>query len=151
MTMKLKHAIQHSASLKLLLGMLMAISVFSAAANAQPTFAGKFTLLHEVHWGQAVLPAGQYFIRMDSMSPSASISSAKGDTIALIVSVALADNERGGTYLIVTKQGDKRTVRSLNIPEAGKMVIFAPLSRSEREAIARAGQLDTVTVASARK
>ena len=149
--MKINHATQHSTSLKLLLGMLMAICAFSAAANAEPLFVGKFTLPYEVHWGQAVLPAGQYFIRMDSSSSSATVRSVKGDRTAFMVPPIVADNERGGTYLTITAQGDKRTVRSLNMPEVGKMAIFAPLTKSEREAIAKAGQLDTVSVVAAKK
>jgi hypothetical protein len=37
---------------------LIATCVFTTAANALPIFAGKFTVHYEVHWGQAVLPAG---------------------------------------------------------------------------------------------
>ena len=55
--MKINH-VTNPASLGLLLGVLIATFVFTAAANAQPSFAGKFTLPYEVRWGQAVLPAG---------------------------------------------------------------------------------------------
>lgn len=144
--MKIKQAIQHSTSLKLLLGTLMAICVFSAAANAQPSFIGKFTLPYEVRWGQAVLPAGNYFIRIDSMAAPATISSEGGGRTAFVKPPVLADSERGGTYLTVTAQGTERRVRSLNLPEIGKSLIFTPLSKSEREAVAKAGQLDTLSV-----
>jgi hypothetical protein len=149
--MKIKSTIQHSTSLKLLLSMLMAICMFSAAANAQPRFVGKFTLPYEVRWGQAVLPAGNYFIRIESMAAPARIISEGGGRTVFMKPPILADSERGGTYLIVTAQGNERRVRSLNLPEIGKSVIFTPLSKSERETVAKAGQLDTVSVITAKK
>jgi hypothetical protein len=137
--MKIKQAIQHSTSLKLLLSMLMAICMFSAAANAQPRFVGKFTLPYEVRWGQAVLPAGNYFIRIESTAAPATISSQGGGRTVFMKPPILADSERGGTYLTVTSQGNQRRIRSLNLPEI------------EREAVAIAGQLDKLSVVTAKK
>lgn len=138
-------------SLKLLLGVLITTCVFTAAANAQPSFAGKFTLPHEVRWGQAVLPAGEYFIRMDSTAAPAMISSASGSMAVYTESPISADNERGGTYLTIMTQGNERRVRSLNLPQLGKLVVFAPLTKSEREELTKAGQINTVPVLTAKK
>jgi hypothetical protein len=150
-TMKIVRSIQHPALLKLLLGVLIASCVFSAAANAQPRFEGKFTLSHEVRWGQAVLPAGEYSIRMDSMAANPVISSASGSRTVYAPVPTLADNEKGGMYLTITLQGNERRVRSLNLPELGKSVIFAPLTKTEREVLAKAGQITTVPVVTAQK
>jgi hypothetical protein len=145
--MKTMHATHLGTSLKLFLGILIASCVFSAAANAAPTFVGKFTLPHEVRWGQAVLPPGDYSIRMDSTAAPAKITSASGSMVVFTQSPMLADNEKGGTYLTITNH----RVRSLNIPDLGKTVIFAPLSRSEREALAKAGQIEVLPVIVAKK
>jgi hypothetical protein len=149
--MKTMHATHLGTSWKLFLGILIASCVFSAAANAEPSFVGKFTLPYEVHWGLAVLPPGDYSIRMDSTKAPAMISSVSGSMRVYTESPTTADNERGGTYLTITTQGNEHKVRSLNIPELGKTVIFAPLSRSEREAFAKAGQIEAVPVIVARK
>jgi hypothetical protein len=39
----------------------------------------------------------------------------------------------------------------LNLPELGKVIVFAPLTKSEREAYAKAGHINTVTVVTAKK
>ena len=147
--MRTKHAIQHATSWRLALGILIATCAFAAAANAQPSFAGKFTLPFEVHWGQAVLPAGNYSIRMGPAGP-VEISATDGTRKIFTVPRVVADSETGSTCLRITSSGNERTVRSLNMPELGKMVIFAPLTKAEREA-AKAGQADTLPVVSAKK
>jgi hypothetical protein len=136
---------------KALLVTLIASCVFSAAANAQATFVGKFTLSHEVHWGQAVLPAGDYSIRMDSKSAPAKISSASTRMVVFTPYPSLGDSESDGTYLTITTQGNEWRVHSLNAPALGKLVTFTPLTKGEREALAKAGQISTVPVIVARK
>ena len=64
--MKTVKTTQPSAAVKMILGILIATCAFASAANAQPIFVGKVTLPYEVRWNHAVLPAGEYFIRMDS-------------------------------------------------------------------------------------
>ncbi len=149
--MNAKHGTQLPTSLKLLLGVVIATCVFTASANAYPSFAGKFTLPYEVRWGQAVLPAGDYSIRMESASSAAMISSARGNMAVYTGPPTFADSEKGGAYLTITTQGNEHRVRSLNLPQLGKLVIFAPLTTSEREAIAKAGQVNKVPVVTAEK
>lgn len=149
--MKIKH-VTSLGSLRLLLGVVIATSVFTAAANAQPSFAGKFTLPYEVRWGQAVLPAGDYVIRMDSTVSPAKISPANGSSAGVFtMSPVLEDSHSPGTYLTITTLGNQRKVRSLNLPELRKLVIFAPLTKTEREEFAKAGQINTVPVVTAKK
>ena len=149
--MKTVHANQHSTSWKLLLGVLVATCVFIVAANAQPTFVGKFTLPYEVHWGQAVLPAGEYSIRMDSVAGPAKIMPASGNWVVYTQSPITADSEKGGTYLTLTILGNERRVHSMNLPALGKSVIFAPFTKSEREELAKGGQVNTVPVITANR
>jgi hypothetical protein len=150
--MRIEYATRYPASLKLLLGVVIATFVFTAAANAQPSFVGKFTLAHEVHWGQAVLPAGDYFIRMESTASPAKISPADGSGAGVYTEFPLIeDSHTGGTYLTITNEANQRRVRSLNLPQIGKMVVFAPLTKSEREAYAKAGQITTLPVVTAKK
>jgi hypothetical protein len=150
--MKIKHATQYPASLRLLLGVVIATFVFTAAANAQPSFAGKFTLPYEVRWGQAVLPAGDYVIRMDATASPARITPANGSGAGVYTEYPLVqDSHTSGTYLTITHETNQRRVRSLNLPQIGKMIVFAPLTKGEREAYAKAGQINTVPVVTAKK
>ena len=144
-------ATRYRSSLKLLLSVVFTTCVITIAANAQPTFVGKFTLPYEVHWGQAVLPAGEYSIRMDSMAAGAKVTSADGSRTVYTQFPMFADREKGGTHLTITTKGNERRVRTLNAPEIGKLIIFAPLSKSEREELAKGGQSTTVPVVTAQK
>jgi hypothetical protein len=150
--MKIKHATQYPSSLRLLLGVLIATFVFTAAASAEPTFAGKFRLPYEVHWGQAVLPAGDYVIRMDATASPAKITPANGSSAGMYTEYPLVqDSHTSGMYLTITHETNQRRVRSLNLPQFGKVIVFAPLTKSEREAYAKAGQVNTVPVITAKK
>ena len=149
--MRINH-VTNPASLRLLLGVLIATFVFTAAANAQPSFAGKFTLPYEVRWGQAVLPAGDYVIRLDSTVSPAKISPANGSSAGVYTEYPLVeDSHMSGVYLTITNHANQRRVRSLNLPQLGKVIVFAPLTKSEREAYAKAGQINTVPVVTAKK
>ena len=149
--MKTPHTTNHPMSLRLLLGVLIATCVFTAAANAHPSFTGKFTLPYEVRWGRAVLPAGEYFIWMDSTVAPAMVASASGSRTIHTQFPVTADSKGGSTSLTITNQGNERTVRSLNLPGIGKSVIFAPLTKAESEQLAQTGQIQTVPVIAARK
>lgn len=149
--MKNRYAVQHPTSWKRFLGVLVATCAFAAAAFAQPTFVGKFTLPYEVHWGRGVLPAGVYYIRMDSIAAQAVVVSAGGMRTMFTTPPVIADSKQTGTFLTLTTIGNERRVRSLNLPQLGKSLIFAPLTKTEMEELAKAGQSNTVPVVTAKK
>jgi hypothetical protein len=129
-----------------------AASVFVAAAHAQPIFVGKFTLPYEVTWNHAVLPPGEYAIRMNSINGIPMVVSLTGDNKAVFTSVPiLANSEKGASYLTVTARGNEHRVRSLNLPGLRKSLIFEPLTNSEREMLSKARQIDAVPVTIATK
>jgi hypothetical protein len=149
--MKILNTTQHSATLKLILGVMIATCVFTAVANAQPIFLGTFTLPYEVHWNHAVLPAGEYAIRMDSKGALAVVRSMSSNKLDYTAPPIIGDGEKGATFLTVTIRGNERKVRSLNLSASGQSLIFEPLTKTEREMFAKAGQIDTVPVITARK
>src|SRR5689334_6114112 len=81
-TMKITNRNRHSTTAKVILGVLFATCLFTATANAQSTFEGKFTLPYEAHWNHAVLPAGEYTIQVDSKGAPALLRSTSGNKAA---------------------------------------------------------------------
>jgi len=149
--MRILNTKQHSTTAKLILGVLFATCVFTAAANAQPSFEGKFTLPYEVQWNHAVLPAGEYSIEVDAKGMPSVVHSTRSGKSIMTNSPILTDVEKGAARLTVTIQGNERMVRSINLPEIGKALVFEPLSATEREMFAKAGQIDAVPVMTAKK
>ena len=63
--MKVNHS-QNMASLRFVLGVALVGCLFATTAQAQSRFEGKFTLTSEVHWRAAVLPPGDYSLKLDT-------------------------------------------------------------------------------------
>jgi hypothetical protein len=142
---------QHSTIVKLLLGVLFATCVFTTAANAQPSFEGKFTLPYQVRWNDAVLPAGEYYFQLDAAGMPAVIrSKATGKSVNTIPPI-VDDGEKGAARLTVTIRGNERIVRSVNLPQIGMSLVFEPLTKTERETLAKAGRIESVPVTVAKK
>jgi len=142
--------LQHAKATLLLVLLATLISV--AGASAQTTgFIGTFTLPHEVRWGGAVLPPGGYTIRMSSVRAPGLIRSTDGKTQAFVVTAASGDPEKGGASLTVMTRGNQRKVVSMNLPSVGASLVYSPLTKSERETLAKAKQIEAVPLIAAKK
>lgn len=128
---------------------MLAACALAGAANAQPpTFFGRFTLPYEVHWAQSVLPAGDYSITMDRLDSVAIVRSASGKAHFIATLPTSGDSLKGGCFLYVTSSGGQHRVRYMNAPVLGKVLIYEPISKTEREEIAKGdGQSLPVVVA----
>ena len=117
---------------------VLAACAFAGTAIAQPDLNGKFTLPYPVRWGHVVLPAGTYSITMDRFESMTVIRSANGETHFAPGHPAVGDALKGGAFLFITANaaGEHR-VRYMNSPLLGKVLIYDPISRSEREQLAR--------------
>jgi hypothetical protein len=149
MTMK-ANTMGHGIKARLFAVVLLAGLAFGGSANAQ-TIAAKFTLPFEVHWGKAVLPAGQYTISMDSLAEVALIRSANGKAVGFTPIPTRASSDKGAAALFVMVRGHERQVRSLNLPGRGVSLIYQPTTNAEREMLAKADKIQAVPVITAGK
>jgi hypothetical protein len=143
--------IGHRLPVRLLLIVTLATCAFAVAANAQSGFTGKFTLPYEVHWGTVVLPAGEYTISMDSLHTATLVQSGNNNQSFYTRIPLMEDSEKGAACLFITVQGNERMIRSLNLPQYGRSLVYKRLTKAEREQLAKAGQVHTVPVVVARE
>ena len=114
---------------------LFSIVVGAVAANAQTALHGTFHLTSTVQWGKAVLPAGEYTFTMNSAQSPIIIQSVDGRASAMAVALSSRDAAPGGSYIFITGSGADRIVRSMNLPQLGRSLIFEPLSERQRETL----------------
>src|ERR1700692_4753083 len=115
MTMTLK-TMGRPVKARLFAAVVLAAGGFWVSGDAKTSFVAKFTLPYEVHWNHAVLPPGEYSIRMGSTGPVI-VTSASGNRSVYTAVPIISDGEKGATGLMVTARGNERRVRSLNLPE----------------------------------
>jgi hypothetical protein len=147
--MKLNIA-RNATRLTLFAAVLLASSLFAGSANAQ-SFKGKFTLTHETHWGQAVLPAGDYLLSFDNhISNLLVVRDAKsGRGVAYEPINNRQDSKAGGSALLIGTRGSQQVVHSFRVAELGETFIYdRPLAR---RAVEEANNTATVRVLEARK
>jgi len=137
-------------TVKMLAILALAMCAFTAAANAQ-SVAGRFTLPYEVHWGTATLPPGEYTITMDSLHSATLVQSASNSQSFFTRMPTINDSMERPTSLVITSFQGERRVRSLNLPQYRRSLIYEPLTKAEREQLAKAGQIQSVPVFAARK
>lgn len=136
-------------TIKMLAILTLAMCAPAAAANAQSVTA-RFTLPYEVHWGTATLPAGEYTIRMDSLHAATLVQSVTNSQSFFTRMPTMDNNSKLPASLVITSSQGERRVRSLNLPQYGRSLVYEPLSKAEREQLAK-GQIQTVPVFTARK
>ncbi|HET7183363.1 MAG TPA: hypothetical protein VFI82_01680 [Terriglobales bacterium] len=133
---------------RLLVASLAAAALFApASANAAaPFFQGRFSLPHKVRWGKAMLPAGEYRLRVDNLSAAtvAAIQDVEsGKTVAMVLCDITEDdkNTKEGNALLISSKGGQRIVHSLKLATVGKVFIFEPaLARGQGTIEARERQ-----------
>jgi len=127
--------------------------IVTAAAPA--AFQGIFKLSHEVRWGNAVLPAGEYFLRVEYSGPATlvTIGEAKTrETIAFFVSVASEGNKdgKGESALLIGVRDGQATVHSLKLNQLNTVLIFDPVLAHDR-VIELAGRTQAVPLIALKK
>ncbi|MGD0227034.1 MAG: hypothetical protein ABSF71_32305 [Terriglobia bacterium] len=117
---------------------LLTACMGTSLANAQ-TAAGKFNLPFEVRWGQAVLPPGNYSFTVNSSVSPPNTVLVRGENLSarIIMSPVHDDSFSGKNELIVERQGERGTVRTLRLADVG-LVLYYPAPKAERQILAQA-------------
>jgi hypothetical protein len=140
------------AKLAMLLGVLLTACLLAVTAKADTLYKGKFTLTNEVRWGKAVLPAGNYVLKIDGTAQLITVEDAeKGVTLVReFVHVGNGDPNGDGA-LRVAVRGHQRTVYSVELGGMGEVFhTKGGPTRAEKEA-AEGNNLQDIPITVAEK
>jgi len=125
---------------------LLAVTTLNFApslASAQEPARGKFTLTHDVLWGNAKVPAGEYEFsyNADGVSPVLSLTKLSGTRAGFIVLVPATGNSKPSdvSRLVLESSPGGSYVSDMELPEFGMTLHFkAPAHGSDKQ-MAKAG------------
>ncbi len=121
-------------------------------ASAQEKAHGNFTLTHEVHWQNAIVPAGDYRFTFDSGGASGMLTLSKlsGARTGFMLMVHDTDESRATdtNRLLLEATSEGSYVSAMHLPEFGITLNFAVPAQAV--AIARTAPAATTTMASAK-
>src|SRR5580698_3790054 len=124
-----------------------ALNFTPTLASAQEPAHGKFTLTHEVYWGTAKLPAGDYEFSFDPdggsrMLTLSKLSGVRGGYMLLVPDTGDA-RPSDKSLLVLTATPDGSYVSAMHLPEFGMTLNFPVPAHAEKQ-VAR-----TATIAAA--
>jgi hypothetical protein len=118
------------------------LNLAPSLASAQETARGKFTLSHEVHWGNAKVPAGDYEFSYDPEGNARllSLSKRNGDRTGYLLIVASTEEAKASdlSRLILETKSGGSYVSALQLPEFGMTLHFSVPSHATERQIAKA-------------
>jgi hypothetical protein len=105
---------------------LIAVCACANPAAAQNTWQGSFTLPNEVHWQNAVLPAGEYTFSMESAAVPTKIVIQGKHGAALILTIATSTVPMSQpSQLILERRGGSYFVRELYSAKLGVHLLYS--------------------------
>jgi hypothetical protein len=120
---------------------LSALSLVPALASAQSSAYGQFTLPHDVHWQNAVVPAGDYkfSVEGDGALGVLTLNKMSGARTGFVFLVSSTDDTKpAGTSLLVLESTSAGSyVSAMQLPQFGMTLHFA-VPAAEEKAIAKA-------------
>ena len=116
-----------------------AMSFTPSAVAAEEPAHGKFTLLQDVHWGNALVPAGDYEFSYDPFQPAAVLTLTKlsGARAGFMVLVTSAEPSKSSdsNQLLLRTVADGKYVSAMQLAEYGVTLYFmAPSHRLQQMA-----------------
>ncbi len=133
--------IRNANQLGMVLLAVLAAAFFASPASAQlasPPTKGEFTLSHEVHWGKALLPPGNYSFTVTNSGPSSilTVRGNKQSTFVMTAAISPCQSCTASELVILNRKG-QRSVQMLRLSQAGVVLYYAP-RREVDEALAQA-------------
>ncbi|HEV2468762.1 MAG TPA: hypothetical protein VGS78_06180 [Candidatus Sulfotelmatobacter sp.] len=123
---------------------LLAAATFTIVpvpASAQAAH-GKFTLTHDVYWGSAKIPAGEYAFSYDpnNVAPVLMLSRISGAPGGFLVLVPSSDPTKSSdsSLLVLESTPAGSYVSAMQLPESGITLRFTVPGRAAEKQIARA-------------
>ena len=100
----------------------------ASLASAQSAIRGEFTLPFDVHWGEAVLPAGQYTFDLPSTRTPKVIQVRGQSANVLLMAQGTADlpSLTEDSALTLVRSGGNHIVRSLRLGPIGTSLYYTP-------------------------
>ncbi len=120
---------------------LSALNFAPSLASAQDA-AGTFTLTHEVHWQNAVVPAGKYRFTVGANGPAQLLTLSKLTGSAagfmLLATDVRATEPSDVSQLVVVSRANGSFVKTMQLPEFGMTLHFAvpPETREVAQTVA---------------
>jgi hypothetical protein len=124
-------------AVRILVLALLATGLSAGLASAQQ-YVGKITLPVKTHWGNAVLPAGEYSFVLDPATPDAVTIRQAGKRLALIPTTCgiAQDTAISSSELVGVRKGGVLRVRTLRLAEV-HLALFYPQAKGESQLLAR--------------
>lgn len=112
---------------------LTAMNLTPSLAAAEEPAHGKFTLTHDVHWGNALVPAGDYEFSYDPYrsSPVLVLSKVSGVRTSFMLLVTSAEDSKttDSNQLLLQTVADGSYVSTMQLAECGVTLHFIVPSR----------------------
>ena len=114
----------------------------STSALAQQAARGRFTLTHDVRWGSANVPAGEYGFAFDpnSTSPILTLSKLSGQRAGFLVLVPSTAHSKGtdASQLVLASSPDGSYVSAMQLPDFDMTLYFPIPSHPSEKQLAKA-------------
>jgi hypothetical protein len=120
---------------------VFALSLAPAVVSAQQPAHGKFTLTHDVRWGSAEIPAGEYQFSFDpeTASPVLVLSKVSGVSTGFLMLVPSIDNSRPTDVnrLVLQSTPEGSYVSEMQLPQFGMTLEFPVPSYAAEKRVAK--------------
>jgi hypothetical protein len=142
-------------SLKLFLGIFLAICALATTAYARPFYNGTFKLTNQVHWSNRVLNPGTYSVTLDQVGISTRTITIRdmstGKIVLCEVTPMDTDVDTTDSKIFLSTHGTRRSVVSVKLAGIGEVYGRSIHDTESRGASQETAQVETIPVQWANK